>query len=143
MASMAGLVERLIARVRAHSLDERLLAGERPEGSRQLRARSAILLEPGYRSEVAAALREALDAAEHARRIFMKAQLRLREPQIIVAGSQIRDLADRLEAAAAVNPRGVILADRLIRDGDSPLFWPCNKRVEPAVEEALAALHPG
>ena len=53
------------------------LAGERPEESRQLMARSAILLEPGYRSEVARALREALDAAEHARRIFLKAQVRL------------------------------------------------------------------
>jgi hypothetical protein len=137
------LVEQLLARVRAHSLDERLLAGARPEESRRLMARSTILLEPGYRSEVAGALREALDAAEHARRIFLKAQVHLREREIILAGSQIRDLADRLEADAAVNPRGVILADRLIRDGDSPLFWPCNRAVEPAVEEALTALRSG
>jgi hypothetical protein len=137
------LVERLLARVRAHSLDERLLAGERPEESRRLMARSTILLEPGYRSEVAGALREALDAAEHARRIFLKAQVHLREREIIAARSQIRDLADQLEAGTAVSPRGVILADRLIRDGDSPFFWPCNKRVEPAVEEALTALHQG
>lgn len=106
-------------------------------------ARSTILLEPGYRSEVAGALREALDAAEHARRIFLKAQVHLREREIIAARSQIRDLADQLEAGTAVSPRGVILADRLIRDGDSPFFWPCNKRVEPAVEEALTALHQG
>ena len=46
-------------------------------------ARSDRLLEPGYRSEVAAALREMLDAAEHARRIFLKAQVRLRELQIM------------------------------------------------------------
>jgi hypothetical protein len=134
------LVERLLARVRARSLDDRLLAGERPEESRQLMARSARLLERGYRSEVAAALREMLDAAEHARRIFLKAQVRLREPQIIAARSLIRDLADQLESGAAVNPRGVVLADRLIRDGDSPLFWPCNDSVEAAVEQARAAL---
>jgi hypothetical protein len=137
------LIERLLARVRAHSLDERLLAGERPEQSRRLKARSAILLEPHYRSEVAGALREALDAAEHAKRIFLKAQVHLREREIILAGSQIRDLADRLEANEPVNPRGVILADRLIRDGDSPFFWPTNKPVEPAVDEALAALQTG
>jgi hypothetical protein len=137
------LVERLLARVRARSLDDRLLAGEQPEKSRQLTARSARLLEPGYRSEVAAALREMLDAAEHAKRIFLKAQVRLREPQIIAAGSVIRDIADQLEAEAAVSPRGVILADRLVRDGDSPMFWPCNDSVESAVKEAQSALHHG
>jgi hypothetical protein len=137
------LVERLLARVRARSLDDRLLAGERPEESRQLMARSARLLEPGYRSEVAAALREMLDDAEHARRIFLKAQVRLREPQIIAARSLIRDLADQLEADPAVTPRGVILADRLVRDGDSPMFWPCNESVESAVKQALSALDLG
>jgi hypothetical protein len=137
------LVERLLARVRARSLDDRLLAGERPEESRQLMARSARLLEPGYRSEVAAALRKMLDDAEHARRIFMKAQVRLREPQIIAERSLIRDLADQLEAGGAVDPRGVILADRLIRDGDSPMFWPCNESIESAVKSARAALDLG
>ena len=39
-------------------------------------ARSARLIEPGDRSEVAAALRKMLDDAEHARRIFLKAQVR-------------------------------------------------------------------
>jgi hypothetical protein len=137
------LVDRLLARVRARSLDERLLAGARPEENRQLMARSARLLELDYRSDVAAALRQMLDDAEHARRIFLKAQVRLREPEIIAARSLIRDLADQLESDPAVNPRGVILADRLVRDGDSPLFWPCNESVEAAVERARAALHPG
>ena len=135
------MVERLLARVRARSLDDRLLAGEPPEASRQLMARTARLLEPGYRSEVAAALREMLDAAEHARRIFMKTQVRLREVQIIVAGSLIRDLADQLEADAGVSPRGVILADRLVRDGNSPMFWPSDENVKSAVKQALSGLH--
>ena len=103
-------------------------------------ARSARLLEPGYRAEVAAALREMLDDAEHARRIFMKAQVRLREVQIISAGPLIRDLADRVENDPTVNTRGVILADRLIRDGDSPFFWPCEDSIEDAVNQAREAL---
>jgi hypothetical protein len=37
----------------------------------------------------------------------------------------------------------VILADRLVRDGDSPMFWPRNESVESAVKEALSALHLG
>jgi hypothetical protein len=134
------LIERLLARVRARSLDERLLAGERPEESRQLMARSARLLDPGYRTEVAATLRRMLDDAEHARRVFLKAQVRLREPEIIAVRSEIREIADELERAAPVNPRGVILADRLIRDGDSPLFLGSGESVASAVERTLAAL---
>jgi hypothetical protein len=129
--------------VRARSLDDRLLAGERPEASRQLTARTAIVLEPHYRSEVAAALRKMLDDAEHARRIFLKAQIRLREPEIIASRSQIRDLADQLESNTPVSPQGVILADRLIRDGDSALFVDSNESVKAAVERARAALNVG
>ena len=103
-------------------------------------ARSAELLDPHNRADVARALREMLDAAEHARRIFMKAQVRLRDIEIIHAGSSIRDLCDELEGSMPVAPRGVILADRLIRDGESPMFWPSNGDIEAAVQEARATL---
>ena len=135
-----GFMDRTLARVRAHSLDERLLAGAPPEESRLMMARSAELLDPHNRADVARALREMLDAAEHARRIFMKAQVRLRDIEIIHAGSSIRDLCDELEGSMPVAPRGVILADRLIRDGESPMFWPSNGDIEAAVQEARAAL---
>jgi hypothetical protein len=105
-------------------------------------ARTAMVLDPGYRSEVAEALREMLDAAEHARRIFLKAQVRLREFDIVRARSLIRDLADQLEGDQPVSPRGVIMADRLIRDGDSALFSPHGESVEAAVNHARAALQP-
>ena len=103
-------------------------------------ARSAEVLDPHNRAEVARALREMLDAAERARRIFMKAQVRLRDVPIIHAGSSIRDLCDVLEGSMPVAPRGVILADRLIRDGESPMFWPSNDNIEAAIVEARAAL---
>lgn len=135
-----GFLDRTLARVRARSLDERLLAGAPPEESRLLQARSAEILDPHNRSEVARALREMLDAAEHARRNFMRAQLRLREFDLVRSRSLIRDLADALEGSEPVNPRGVILADHLVRDGDSPMFWPSEDSVEAAVTEARAAL---
>ena len=135
-----GFLDRTLARVRARSLDERLLAGAPPEESRLLLARSAEVLDPHNRSEVARALREMLDAAEHARRNFMRAQLRLREFDLVQSRSLIRDLADALEGNAPVNARGVILADRLVRDGNSPMFWPSDDSVEAAVKEARAAL---
>jgi hypothetical protein len=136
----SGFIDRTIARVRAHSLDERLLAGARPEENRLIRARSAELLDPGNRADIARALREMVDAAEHARRIFMKAQVRLRDLEIIRAASQIRDLCDVLEGSMPVSARGVILADRLIRDGESPMFWPSQASIEAAVTEVRAAL---
>jgi hypothetical protein len=138
-----GFWDRILARVRARTLDERLLAGARPEESRLLVARSAILLDPENRSDVAKALTEMLDAAEHARMNYMRAQLVLRDFELVKARSQIRDLANALEGNAPVSPRGVILADRLIRDGGSPMFWPSDNSVEAAVREARAALELG
>ena len=41
-----------------------------------------------------------------------------------------------------MNPRGVILADRLVRDGNSPVFLGSNGSVAAAVSEARAALDP-
>jgi hypothetical protein len=135
-----GLLDRAMARVRARSLDDRLLAGERPEESRLTRARSAELVDPHNRKEVARAIREMLDAAEHARRNFMRAQLRLREFDLVQSRTAIRDLADALEGSEPVNPRGVILADRLVRDGGSPMFWPSEDSVEDAVKQARSGL---
>ena len=69
------------------------------------------------------------------------------------AAAQIRlQLAADLEANEAVSPRGVILVDRLIRDGNSPVYWRCGmameanppeESVETAVRHARAALHLG
>jgi hypothetical protein len=135
-----GFLDRTLARIRAHRLDERLLAGARPEESRLLIARSAVLLEPENRSKVARALMEMLDAAEHARMNYMRAQLVLRDFQLVKTRSQIRDLADMVGGNEPVSPRGVILADRLVRDGNSPVFWPSEDSIEAAVKEARAAL---
>jgi hypothetical protein len=137
-----GLWNRILARVRARTLDERLLAGARPEDSRLLMARSAVLLDPDNRSDIAKALMEMLDAAEHARMNFLRAQVVLRDFELVKARSQILDLAEVLDGSAPVSPRGVILADRLIRDGASPMFWPSNDSVPAALTNARAALDP-
>jgi hypothetical protein len=137
-----GLLDRILARVRARTLDERLLAGARPEDSRLLMARSAILLDPENRSDIAKALTEMLDAAQHARMNFLRAQVVLRDFELVKARSQILDLAGVLDGRAPVSARGVILADRLIRDGGSPMFWPSNDSIPAALSDARAALDP-
>ena len=73
----------------------------------------------------------------------MRAQIFLREFDLVQSRAAIRDLADVLEGNAPVNPRGVILADRLVRDGDSPVFLGSNGSVEAAVSRARSALDLG
>jgi hypothetical protein len=135
-----GFWDRILARVRARTLDERLLAGVPPEESRLLMARSAILLAPENRSDVARALSEMLDSAQHARMNYMRAQVVLRDFELVKARSQILDLVQVLEGDAPVSARGVILADRLIRDGGSPMFWGSNDSVQAALSDVRAAL---
>lgn len=137
------MLERIVARLRAHSIDDRLLAGELPEGNAETRARCTRLLDRTYRSAVADQLRELVEAAERAERNRFRAQIPIREPEVSEARNLILDLADEVEGDPSVRPRGVILADRLIRDGDSPVYWPCDESVETAVKHARAALHLG
>ncbi len=61
----------------------------------------------------------------------------------------ILTLADEVEQDDGVSPRGVILAERLVTDGDSPVYGlarierPREGTVETAVRHARAALHLG
>jgi hypothetical protein len=77
------------------------------------------------------------------------AQLPLHEREILASEPLILTLADELEQEESVSPRGVILADRLITDGDSPVYGlapihrPLEETVESAVKRARAALHLG
>lgn len=137
------LRDRVLARLRGRSIDNRLLAGELPEASAETRVRCDRLLDAHYRDDVADALRRVVDAAEEDRRYPFSSRLHLRREEIREAGPLILGLADEVEHDPSVRPRGVIMADRLIRDGDSPVYWPCDESVESAVRHARAALHLG
>jgi hypothetical protein len=146
--TLGRLLDRIVARVRARSIDDRLLAGEPPDATAELRR--ARLLDPGYRSAVADALRNLVEAAENAEHNYFRAQIPIRRTEVLEARSLILSLADQVEGDPSVTPRGVILADRLIRDGASPVYWrsdlsvePTGETVESAVKHALAALHLG
>ena len=61
----------------------------------------------------------------------------------------ILTLAAEIEGDGRLSPRGVILADRLVRDGDSPVDAPLpvsrryDRDVESTVKHVRAALHLG
>jgi hypothetical protein len=145
-----SLIDRLLARTRGWAIDDRLLAGAPVNGNPVTRARLAQLLNSDYRSGRARALRGMLARCRQPGGFTAEIPLRVRE--VLETEPLILKLASELEQEEAVNARGVILADRLIRDGSSPVYWRCGmameanppeETVETAVKHARAALHLG
>jgi hypothetical protein len=146
------MVARLLARIRGWSIDDQFLAGRTPNGDPVASARLARLLDRGYRSKLACALRRLPEAARRPQFNPYIAQLPLQAREVLETEPLILQLAAELEEDEPVSPRGVILADRLIRDGDSPVYWRsefstererAEQTVELAVRHARAALHLG
>jgi hypothetical protein len=145
-------MNRAIARLRGRAIDDQLLAGRSANGDPVTLARLSRLLDIRYRAMIAEALRRMLEAARKRRLNHFVAQVPLRTQEVLETEPLILTLARELEEEEAVSPRGVILADRLIRDGASPLYWRSDVRdrpedveesVEVAVKHARAALHLG
>jgi hypothetical protein len=143
------VTDRIVARLRARSIDDKLLNGGITEASPVVLVRRARVLSRRYRSAVARALRRLVASARRRERNMFAAQLPLHEREILASEPLILTLADELEQEESVSPRGVILADRLITDGDSPVYGlapihrPLEETVESEVKRARAALHLG
>jgi hypothetical protein len=143
------MMDGIVARLRARSIDDRLLTGGVSEGSGPVLLRRTRLLHRHYRARVAGSLRGLLDAARQNERTRLTARLPIKAREVLESEPLIRTLADELEQEERVSARGVILADRLIRDGRSPVYAPDPVRhplvdtVETAVKHARAALHLG
>ena len=112
------------------SLDDRLLTGELSPDSGQGKARAKQLLSARHRARSAKALRELVEEAQQPRASLFNANLRVQRALIRENQALILTLARELEELAVVNPCGVILADRLVTDGESPVYT-----TESAIEE--------
>jgi hypothetical protein len=104
------------------SLDDRLLTGELSPDTGQGKVRADQLLSARHRARSAKALRELVEEAQQPRPSFFNANLRVQRLVIREDQALILTLARELEELALVNPRGVILADRLVTDGESPAY---------------------
>jgi hypothetical protein len=135
--------------VRARSIDDELLSGRVADESPVVLVRRAELLQPRYRERVADSLRRLIDAARLNEPNPFVAKLQLKVREVLDSAPLILTLADEVEEDATVSPRGVILANRLVTDGDSPVYGPTpihhppEESVEGAVKHARAALHLG
>jgi hypothetical protein len=125
------------------SLDDRLLSGELSPDSGEGRARTEQLLSARHRAKSAKALRGLVEEARRPAPSFVNANLRVQRFPIRESQELILTLARELEELAVVDPRGVILADRLIQDGASPAYAYPNEdhgELAQAVERARKAL---
>ncbi|MGC1799848.1 MAG: hypothetical protein WA701_05615, partial [Solirubrobacterales bacterium] len=127
-----GLLTNLFSK---ESIDDRLLAGELSPESGQGKARAEQLVSPRHRAKSAEALRDLVEEAQRPHASFFNANLRVQRALIRDNQPLILTLARELEELPSVDPRGVILADRLILDGTSPVYT-----TESAIQENGALL---
>ena len=126
-------------------LDRQITAGHRCEEVAVLELRARQLTDPRTQRALAHNLRRIIDYVDRrgSRRFISSVII---EPTAVRHGRRaILDLAEQLERAAPVSPRGVVLARALITDGLSPLFNPHSERtVTEAANEVQDALeaHP-
>ena len=104
------------------SLDDRLLSGELSPDSGEGKKRAEQLLAPHHRESCAKALQDLVEEAQRPAASLFNANLRVKRLAIRQNQALILTLARELEELPAVNPRGVILADRLVQDGESPVY---------------------
>src|SRR5262245_21491100 len=102
--------DRILARLRARSIDERLLNGAGTDGDPVAVVRRARLISRRHRQAIAAALRKLVGAARRRELNKFRAQIQLRVNRILESAPLILMLADELEREESVSPRGVILA---------------------------------
>ena len=104
------------------SVDDRLLSGELSFDTGEGRKRAQQLVSPRHRAKCAESLRDLVEEAQKPRSSLFNANLRIQRALIRDNQALILTLARDLEELPVVDPRGVIYADRLIRDGTSPVY---------------------
>jgi hypothetical protein len=135
---------RLRARWSAAELDEALTDGADPMASDELALRAAELVKPERRFELAESLERVVEQVAAGGPSPVPGPTILRREPIARNLSGLLALVDRLRAEGLHCLRGLAMADRLIRYGDSPLYMALDPlQLRHRTQEALAALEPG
>jgi hypothetical protein len=133
-----SLVEPALVWLRKGALDRSLAAGADPAASPELARRARQLTSPRFRAGLATSLRNVVETAERRPGAFTAA-IPVRREQVRAQRRLILDLADDLESGDEIRPGGIVMVERLLEEGASPLY------VEGALREFLvqvrAALH--
>jgi len=139
----AGWRLRLAVRLTRPRLDREILAGPR-RSSPALNLRVEQLTGRRSREQFACRLRGVLRQADERSSQPVISAVVL-SPRAVRAGrGAILALAERLEGRAPVDPRGIVLAQRLLTDGVGPMFNPYSEQtVTEAVQQVTRALDAG
>jgi len=133
------LRDRIIARLRAHSLDRQLADGVPPERSAALALRPRRLADPAYARFLARRLQEIV--REALVRHVPRAQIAVRLSAVADLSAELDELARRLVAPRAPAVRGVAQVAVLLGDGSGPLYSSrADEDLGAAVRRARAAL---
>ena len=128
---------RLLARLRAGSLDRELLAGADPAGSPQLAARALALTSPRSRATLVAGLERWLSPARGA-----TSRLRvLPRRDLAVAGeAEVRAIVTELRGSTRLYAQGLAQLRALITDGTGPAYVGERDVLAGLLAEARAAI---
>jgi|GEM_PF-1448396 len=122
-------------------LDRAILAGHELGESNALALRARQLTDEATRRSMARSLRGVVEYVDHRSHRPVITPVVIDPPAVRAGRRAILDLADTLEWRTEVQPRGVLLARKLLTDGTSPLFNRASRRnVTEAVWEIEDAL---
>jgi len=103
-------------------LDRRIAAGELSRSSEELALRSRQLTDPCNQQRVARDLRRVIDYADKRASGRVVSSVVIDAPVVRRGRWALTELAEQLERAGDVDPHGVVLAQKLLSDAQSPLF---------------------
>jgi hypothetical protein len=103
------------------------------------RSRAARLTSQGERQRLARQL-EGLISAARDRSQPHGAQVPVNRAEVIACSELIHELADDLRGDAPLQPPGIAMLRRLLRDGGSPLYGPAEYPLESTLVHARDAL---
>jgi hypothetical protein len=133
---------RLLANLRAASLDRQLAAGRAPESSRLLAARAQKLVSPRMRRKLARDWERVVDLA----RVPPPARcphVPVCRHEVAAAAPELNEMLSFLLAPRPTGVRGVAMVRVLLSNGAGPLFnRHCPTELRVAVRQATASLDP-
>ena len=135
--------DRIIARVRATTLDRDLANGVPPETSSRLALRAQALVRPATRHALAECVEHLIQTARqgHSSRC-VSARIPTRSADILAAADVLETLASALRTQAPVPARGVAQVRVLLTDGGGPLYSPGQLNLRQQVLNTIRELDP-